>query len=144
MNKFINIISGERFLFYALPVFLYMFLVFVLSSISHYPDIFPWVFSLDKFVHTIEYYVLGYLLMRMFVTSPRDIFSRVPIVFVIIFGVLYGISDEWHQSFVPGRYASIYDILFDIFGILLAVATYRFVRRRVVLVKIIEDMIEGV
>ena len=29
----------------------------------------------------------------------------------------YGVFDEWHQSFVPGRYASVSDILLDLAGI---------------------------
>src|SRR4051812_24217892 len=29
---------------------------------------------------------------------------------------LYGAFDEWHQSFVPGRYASITDIVLDVAG----------------------------
>ena len=144
MNKFINMISGERFFFYTLPVLLYMLLIFILSSMSHYPDILSWTFSYDKLVHTVEYYVLGYLLIRVFITSSRDILSRTSALLVIIIGALYGMSDEWHQSFVPGRYASIYDILFDTLGIVLAVVTYRFIRQRVVFIKRIEDMIEGI
>ncbi len=122
--------SGERLFFYVLPLFLYMLLIFVLSSISRYPEILPWVFNLDKFIHTIEYYILGYLLMRVFVTSPRSVFTGAPAVFATIFGMLYAISDEWHQYFVPGRHASVYDILFDIAGVVLAAVTYRFVRSR--------------
>jgi VanZ family protein len=30
--------------------------------------------------------------------------------------VLYGLSDEWHQSFVPGRTPDIVDIVTDAFG----------------------------
>ena len=129
---------------YALPLFLYMLLIFVLSSISRYPEILPWIFSLDKFIHTIEYYILGYLFMRVFVTSPRSVFTGAPAVFATIFGMLYAISDEWHQSFVPGRYASIYDVLFDVLGVVLAAVTYRIVRRRVAWIRAVEDMIEGV
>jgi VanZ family protein len=43
----------------------------------------------------------------------------------------YGVFDEWHQSFVPGRYASLTDVMLDVagaaFGIWLA---SRFVRGR--------------
>jgi len=115
---------------YVLPLFLYMFLIFALSSVSRYPEILPWVFGLDKFIHTIEYYILGYLLMRVLATSPRGVFAASPAVFAIVFGMLYAISDEWHQSFVPGRDASVYDVLFDILGVVLAAVTYRIARGR--------------
>jgi len=136
-------IRGERRYLYVLPLFLYMLLIFGLSSISRYPEILPRVFNLDKFIHTAEYYILGYLLMRMLVTSPRSVFTGVPAVFAIAFGTLYAISDEWHQSFVPGRYASVYDVLFDMLGVVIAAVTYRFVRYRVGWIRKIEDMIEG-
>ena len=29
---------------------------------------------------------------------------------------LYGVSDEWHQSFVPGREATLRDVVFDVLG----------------------------
>ena len=143
MKKSVQEISGERPLVYVLPLFLYMFLIFGLSSISRYPEIPHWVFNLDKFIHTIEYYILGYLLMRVLVTSPRSVFAGSPAVFAIVFGMLYAISDEWHQSFVPGRYASVYDVLFDILGVVLAAVTYRIVRHRVAWIRRVEDMLEG-
>jgi hypothetical protein len=37
--------------------------------------------------------------------------------FAISISVIYGIFDEWHQSFVPGRYASVVDVIFDIAGV---------------------------
>ena len=35
----------------------------------------------------------------------------------IALSVFCGIFDEWHQSFVPGRYASVVDVIFDIAGV---------------------------
>ena len=37
--------------------------------------------------------------------------------FAISVSVICGILDEWHQSFVPGRYASVVDVIFDIAGV---------------------------
>ena len=37
--------------------------------------------------------------------------------FAIGLSVICGILDEWHQSFVPGRYASVVDVIFDIAGV---------------------------
>ncbi|MGH8640151.1 MAG: VanZ family protein [Burkholderiales bacterium] len=33
----------------------------------------------------------------------------------------YGVLDEWHQSFVPGRYASLTDVTFNFAGAMLGV-----------------------
>jgi len=34
----------------------------------------------------------------------------------VVFSGLYGISDEFHQYFVPGRYASVGDVAANFFG----------------------------
>jgi hypothetical protein len=45
--------------------------------------------------------------------------------------VLYAVSDEWHQSFVPGREATLGDVLADVFGVVSVVMVSMFwVRRR--------------
>ena len=64
----------------------------------------------DKLVHVLLYFPLGLLLHRS-LSSP---------VLVWAIGVLFAISDEWHQSFVPGRTASIADGVADVCGLLLA------------------------
>lgn len=43
--------------------------------------------------------------------SPR---SRIAIAFAV--ATLYGVSDEWHQSFIPGRHPDIVDIITDATG----------------------------
>jgi VanZ family protein len=38
-----------------------------------------------------------------------------------LLAVLYALTDEWHQSFVPGRHAGIWDVLiFDNFGAMIS------------------------
>ena len=34
---------------------------------------------------------------------------------------VYGVFDEWHQSFVPGRYASLTDVTLDFAGVALGI-----------------------
>jgi VanZ family protein len=33
----------------------------------------------------------------------------------------YGVFDEWHQSFVPGRYASLTDVVLNVAGVALGI-----------------------
>ena len=33
-----------------------------------------------------------------------------------LYAVVYGASDEWHQYYVPGRYADVWDWVADIVG----------------------------
>jgi len=39
----------------------------------------------------------------------------------LVITAAYGVFDEWHQSFVPGRYASLTDVILDIAGAVLGI-----------------------
>jgi hypothetical protein len=43
----------------------------------------------------------------------------------------YGVFDEWHQSFVPGRYASLTDVALDVAGAALGIWLASWIRSRV-------------
>lgn len=47
----------------------------------------------------------------------------------LVISVLYAVSDEWHQSFVPGRSACIEDVLLDSSAVLAAVFCTAFFKR---------------
>jgi VanZ family protein len=98
-----------------LPPCLYAAFIFYLSSLS-LPEAtyLPLFFSADKVFHVAEYGVLGYLVARAlgnYGLSKKKLFIR-----AVALCVLYGISDEVHQMFVPHRYPSVMDILADGIG----------------------------
>lgn len=105
----------SRFAWYWVPTIGYCLLIFVLSSISKGVHI-PSPFGFDKVVHFVEYGVLGFLLARLIVNARSTFSRRFLIGLVVILATLYGISDEVHQAFVPGRNASPWDVLADGFG----------------------------
>ncbi|MEJ2629102.1 MAG: VanZ family protein, partial [bacterium] len=49
---------------------------------------------------------------------------------VFILGSLYAVSDELHQSFVPGRISSVSDIIADCLGLLCAQMIFLWVRKK--------------
>ena len=51
-------------------------------------------------------------------------FDKAIFAFIIIIGIVYGISDEFHQYFVPGRYYDYKDMLLDAAGTLSAGVVY--------------------
>ena len=90
----------------------------------------------DKLAHFSEYYLFGALIFR-WLLAERSLFANRHAVFLtILIGTLYGISDEWHQSFVPGRDASLWDALIDALAVVTAAATYSRIMRRIPLFKI--------
>ena len=83
-----------------------------------------------KTSHFVEYAILALLLARAFRTSLRDFLRNHWFAASLAFVALYALSDEFHQSFVSSRTASIYDCLIDTAGGLAAL-TIVAMRRRV-------------
>jgi VanZ family protein len=68
--------------------------------------------------HSIGYFALAVLVVRALAGGlPRRIGVRIAAVAMLV-TVAYGVSDEFHQSFVPGRVADAYDLLTDAIGAL--------------------------
>lgn len=70
----------------------------------------------DFFLHVIEYGIFGALLARALErTAPAAPRLRI-VAAAFVLAALYGVSDEWHQSFVPGRSATAMDAAADAIG----------------------------
>ena len=99
-----------------LPVVAWAALIFAFSSV---PDLGTglggWDLVLRKLAHAAEYAVLGALLQRA-VRSP---------VLAFALGTIYAISDELHQSFVPGRMGSPLDVVVDAAGVVVGVVLWQ-------------------
>ena len=105
-----------------LPVGFWCAVIFTLSSIPTLPSpkIIWWDFVLKKSAHVIEYAILYYLFFRAF-SKNFSLKKNFPIaVCCLLFTVLYAFSDEFHQSFIPGRHMKLMDIGFDSLGMLIS------------------------
>lgn len=92
-----------------LPAFLYMGLIFISSAQSNLssPLEFP---QSDKLLHVLMYGPLGFLVVY---ALSRSVSNANLIFFGAFLAFLYGLTDEIHQAFVPGRNASALDALAD-------------------------------
>jgi hypothetical protein len=108
----------SRFTWFWVPTIGYCVLIFVLSSVSKGVSV-PWSFGFDKVLHVIEYGILGFLLARSLANYKSRISSAPLIMWVVALTALYGLSDEVHQFFVPGRNASVWDVVADSLGAVL-------------------------
>lgn len=99
-----------------LSFFIYSGLIFILSSI---PVKIPYYFFDPRklTLHFIEYFILGTL--SFFAIRKKNI--------SIAFPITYGITDEIHQYFVPGRFFDFYDMLVDSIGSVAGVMLILFV-----------------
>lgn len=92
----------------------YMGLIFYLSS---KPIMLPMMLrNTDKVIHAFVYFILAILLYLSFFNSGL---RKHILLISLAFAVTYGVSDEIHQYYVPGRIASIGDVIADSIGALL-------------------------
>ena len=145
-----------RILKYWLPVIVWMILIFGASSglgrlentsrfirpILHW--LFPQMsdetlqtvhFAIRKSAHFMEYAILGLLLWRLVHFDPALAAMRSrEFLVALLLAALYAASDEFHQSFVPGREAAVRDVLLDssgaAFGLAALWATRGILKRR--------------
>jgi VanZ family protein len=96
------------------PVALHMVLIFVASSISELGAL-PGGMS-DKSGHGIGYGILGAVLVRALAGGRVNGVTWRRAGLAVLLATLYGVTDEFHQSFVPGRSPDRFDVLADCLG----------------------------
>lgn len=96
------------------PVLLYMAGLFALSSIQNPPAL-PGRSS-DKLIHAALYAGLGAVSLRGLVSRDRGTITFTRALGAMILAAGYGVFDEWHQSFVPGRQSEVADVMADTMG----------------------------
>ena len=106
---------------FAAAAVLWMGVIFFLSSMhgdSLGPDTFTVNFA-KKFGHVMLFGVLS--ILYYFALNSRKTAGRVPwtvLVLSFLLTVLYAMTDEYHQSFTPGRHAAGQDVVIDALGAL--------------------------
>jgi VanZ family protein len=87
-------------------------------------------FVLRKAGHFTEYAILALLAARAFRTSSRELLRSRWFWASLVLVIVYSLTDEFHQSFVPSRTASIYDSMIDGLGGLTALSLVALKTRR--------------
>ena len=109
MNKLLDIVPRW------VPALVLMAIIFAFSSRTgdDLPDFGGWDYFVKKGAHAIGYGLLALSYLRA-LGGRKYLLAW-------LLAVLYSATDEFHQSFVPGRSASIIDVLvFDNIGAALA------------------------
>lgn len=105
--------TWRRFVAYWLPPILYLGLIFGLSSMSSPPI--PKGINQDL-LHYPEYAVLGFLLARALQQGRHGRTSAGLLALTVGLCTIWGVSDEMHQAFVPGRVPDLLDLWHDFIG----------------------------
>lgn len=123
-RSYLVINSGRHWLSTWGSVIAWCVLLFVLSAQPHLP-LPEEIRESDKMAHVLAYGVLGWLWARAVSTSWPTWPTLVVFLSAVVFTGAYGLSDEWHQMYVPGRFVSLLDALADICGGALGGASFQ-------------------
>jgi VanZ family protein len=83
----------------------------------------PSIPGIDKIAHMLAYGLLA-LTVLWFLGSAGPSGFLNPALKTVLFCLLFGVSDEFHQSFIPGRWVSVFDLLADLTGAMLVCALW--------------------
>ena len=108
-----------------------LFVAIVIFLVSHIPgeevdiprSLQP--IRLDFVYHIVVYFILATSIC--FAIKARTVGANL---IVILVAFTYGISDELHQIFVPGRSPAIIDVMSDLVGTILGVSAWGVYNRR--------------
>lgn len=112
------VITPNRFI----PAFGMMAAIFIVSSQPGDHLCLPSFLSFDKAWHMLEYaFLAATCFFAVHPTLSRQNRTSLSLL-VVVFACLYGVSDEFHQSFVPLRTSSFADVIADTLGAALVAA----------------------
>ncbi len=121
-------LSREPSIFRLLPALAWMGLIFALSSRGTLPR--PLGLGPDLIAiagHFTVYAVLAALLWWALPWRGLTPWQRAAL--ALVSAVAYGVTDEWHQSFVPGRDPALFDLGVDALGATTALLVVRLISR---------------
>jgi VanZ family protein len=84
----------------------------------------------DKLYHFIEYSIFSVLLFFALLNSQRDFLRKNVLLISLLIGASFGILDELHQKFIPGRQADVLDFTADFVGVALIQICFWIYHRR--------------
>jgi len=121
MGKKVKQSTIKYYLYYWIPPIVWAIIIFGFSAnptgkvgSSYLLD-----FAVKKIVHIVEYAIFTLLIYRGLIKSEFD--KKNSGYWSIFMAFIYGLSDEFHQSFTPGREPTIRDVIFDTLGGSLAI-----------------------
>lgn len=117
-----NLSILKKYLLAYLPAIIWASIIFAFSSQKVIPGVEEYApdFFMKKFAHVFVYLILYSLLQFAVNRTTQTNQTKMRLYLPIVLCCVYAISDEIHQSFVPGRTATLRDIGYDMVGVSIA------------------------
>ena len=123
-------LKEHRLYFVYTPLILYWIILLIATSLPA-PDL-PDVWGSDKLKHFLAYAVLAFLLnLSLLVQEKRSLSSKQAAFMTLGICLFYGLFDEIHQIFIPGRSAELLDLAADVTGALTGVIIVLYLVRKI-------------
>ncbi len=128
MKKIFNFFEKRPWLPWSLTI-LYMIIIFYFSSLSYFPPgTLPAVKISDLIKHAVLYFGLGILFLLSYKSLKST--KKKALILAILSSILYGISDEIHQLFIPNRVCSFADIIANSVGAFIGAGLIYLIRKK--------------
>ncbi len=109
---------------YFIPAVLYVLLIIGLSSLNQVTvSKLTWGIE-DFFLHAIEYHFFGVTLIWAVLREKPWPELKSSYRLAVSIGALSAMADELYQSFVPGRFSTVEDVVADVLGVILSIITF--------------------
>ncbi len=112
-----------------MPWQLLLLAIFIQSSIGSIIMIDLGFSFQDKFLHFMVFGVLAFLMARSFKKSRFKLVNKYYHILAILFSSMYGVIDEYHQYFVPGRFSTVGDWVADLLGAIVFIIIFYYWER---------------
>lgn len=83
----------------------------------------------DKILHFIAYTFFGLTIIYSIYGYRQGINKKKLLTILLVVGSLYALSDEFHQYYVPGRSADVWDFIADFLGVYFSYFLYPILKK---------------
>ena len=104
------------------------------SLFQNFLDYHTLSYIVRKIAHFTEYFILGLLIYHL--VKQYRVISKTEIIWMILFCVIYAMSDEFHQVFIGGRSPKFFDVIIDSLGSSLSILILQLLQKRKIISKI--------
>ena len=122
--------KGDWKLYRFVPVTLVMGTIFFLSHQDGSSLALPEIPYIDKAAHFLLYSLLAGTILFAFPVELRQHHPERTGIIAVLLCLSYGITDELHQAYIPGRIASMSDLIADVSGAAVTVLFWLLLYRR--------------